>query len=405
MTWRDRYLEASFRGIKFYVTASPAEFGRHKIVHEFPSAIDPYIEDMGKKARRYPIEGFVIGDDYNFTRDLLINAAEEIGPGELVHPFLGIKSVECLNLKLTESFDEGSMAILSFEFVETGTASFGVSLIDETLALIDTARDFLLDQILAFQEIFSVIKAPGYIIDSATGLIDQIGDAIVSQNGLGVIGTTLGDLAGSVDDFKNEAKQLFDSPKELADAIVSSFENLAESFRSGPDGIRAVLRASRAELQIEKPSPFQTGSRKREKENLKSLEFIKNTASVYAATIRLAEVLSNIDSEPRVISSEDAIRLRDEIVASLDRLLELTELQDGYQTRLKLKASLLKTIPDAINLANSNTVTLERPTTPYNLAAKLYGSSDRFEELLERNQILNPSIIKPGTKIEFITQS
>ncbi|NRA68808.1 MAG: DNA circularization N-terminal domain-containing protein [Pseudobacteriovorax sp.] len=403
MSWRERYLEASFRGVKFFVTASPAEFGRHKIVHEFPSAVDPYIEDMGKKARIYPIEGFVIGDDYNFTRDLLIKASEEIGPGELIHPFLGIKSAHCLSLKLSESFDEGSLASFSFEFVEAGTAIFGAPIVDEILALIDTARDFLLDQILSFQQTFSVLKAPGYIVESASGLIDEIGDAIISQNGLGVIGSTINGLSDSIQDFKNEAKQLTESPKELTELIVSAFERLADSFSSGPDGVKAVIRASRTNLKVSKPSPFQTSNRNRESENLKALQFIVETSAVFAATNRLSKILSSRQNKPTVISTSDATSLRDEIITSIDRLLERTEYADGYNSRLQLKASLLKTIPDSIELANSESIIIETPTTPFNLSTKLYGSPDRFAELIERNQIQNPTILKPGTKLEFIT--
>ena len=404
MSWRERYLEASFRGVKFYVTASPAEFGRHKVVHEFPSATEPYIEDQGKKAARYPIEGFVIGEDYNFTRDLLIKASEEIGAGELVHPFLGIKSVECLSLKVRESFDEGSLAALTFQFVEAGTERFGFPVVDEILTLLEAVDDFLLDQVLAFQKVFSVLKAPGYIIDSAAGLLGRLADTITSQNGLGVIGATIDDLSESILGFRQEAISLVKAPKDLAEAITSALEDLAASFDSPLDGITSLARVARTELQTLAPSPFETATRKREQQNARSLAFVSKAAAVTAAVRSLAS-FTELSRPNRVLSTTDAIKLRDQIIEILDDLIMDADFSAGFHAMIRLKTSLLKAIPTGIDLVPSKTILVPTPTTAFNLATELYGDPSRYFEIIDRNGIENPALILPGTSIEYIASS
>ena len=121
MAWRDELRSASFRGVPFQVEGGTLTFGRRLAVHEYPQREKPYVEDLGKKAREYRLDAFVIGPDYMDKRDALIAALETPGAGQLVHPYFGSVVVTVTgDITVTEMTDRGGMAQISTTFIEAG---------------------------------------------------------------------------------------------------------------------------------------------------------------------------------------------------------------------------------------------------------------------------------------------
>lgn len=89
-TWLDTLLPASWRGVPFAVEISQEEWSRRVAVHEYPMRETIWIEDLGAGRNPVVITGFLVGDDVQFQRDALVAAAQEPGPGTLVHPTLGV---------------------------------------------------------------------------------------------------------------------------------------------------------------------------------------------------------------------------------------------------------------------------------------------------------------------------
>src|SRR5215216_9112 len=89
MAWEDNLLDASFDGIPFLYKRSRTRVGRRIQVHEFAKRDDPFAEDLGKKARRYVLECFIIGDNYAAGRDAMMEAIEIGGDHIITHPYLG----------------------------------------------------------------------------------------------------------------------------------------------------------------------------------------------------------------------------------------------------------------------------------------------------------------------------
>ena len=139
MTWRDRILPASFRGQSFFVArheAAPA--GRRLQVHEYPGSDDQLVEDLGRKTKRYQVEAFVLGDDYIFARDALLDACDRPGPGRLIHPYLGAFDASCEGVKLVETSEEGGIATLTIDFVRGGANKQPIA-VPDTAAAIEAA--------------------------------------------------------------------------------------------------------------------------------------------------------------------------------------------------------------------------------------------------------------------------
>src|SRR3989338_8034654 len=127
MGWKEQLRKASFRGIPFFVDASSSDFGRRNILHEYPLRDTPYSEDLGRKARQFMVEAYVLGDDYLGKRDALIAVCERPGQGQLIYPYYGQKLVAVIACRVEERVLEGRLARFSMTFAEAGERIFPAS--------------------------------------------------------------------------------------------------------------------------------------------------------------------------------------------------------------------------------------------------------------------------------------
>ena len=131
MAWRDRLLDASFRGAPFRVESHSAEAaGRRAAVHEYPGRDVPYAEDLGRRASEHRIQGYVLGPDYDRARDRLVAACAAPGPGRLVHPYLGELDALCTGCTVSERSGEGGVARVTLTLVEAGEARYPAATAD-----------------------------------------------------------------------------------------------------------------------------------------------------------------------------------------------------------------------------------------------------------------------------------
>lgn len=131
MPWRDRLLPASFRGVEFKVDTAGKAGGRRGVTHEFPKRDTPSDEDLGRRAKRWAVSGYVIGPDYDLQADALEEALNREGHGMLVHPTMGQMLVRCDVYTRGERRTEGGMATFDMTFIERGTQASDL-VIDDT---------------------------------------------------------------------------------------------------------------------------------------------------------------------------------------------------------------------------------------------------------------------------------
>lgn len=113
--------QGSFRGIVFdCAMTSSEEFGRRHAIHEYPQRDEVFVEDLGKKVAPFEITAIVIGPDWLERSERLRAAAEEAGPGELVHPWHGVRRVVCLGVKRSYNTRELGAASFVFTFIQAG---------------------------------------------------------------------------------------------------------------------------------------------------------------------------------------------------------------------------------------------------------------------------------------------
>lgn len=182
MAWKDRLVDASFRGVSFKTEDESSTAGRRVETHEFVNRDKPYTEDLGKATSRPKFSAYVIGDDCYEQRDRLIEALNKPGPGTLIHPAYGEMSV-CVDgeINVSSSSSEGRMVRFDLRFVEAGELTYPTSgaatantLVSSCSALDDCISDnfekFGMDGMADFVQ--------GDVLERATGILDFVSDSM-----------------------------------------------------------------------------------------------------------------------------------------------------------------------------------------------------------------------------------
>ena len=252
MSWRDNLVPASYNGVPFKIDSSTYTAGRRTEVKNFPGNDAPSLQDFGADATEINIEAFVIANienefDYFEERDALIAAINQIGVGELVHPYYGILEVYPLGkAKIRETTRQGGIARLSMRFVRvneeeqklilpstkiqqanitienlpTDSEDYN-SLIDYAVRLADdNAADSFA---LSFKEERSNVAA---LLSSIKGAIQNIQAAIFRIKGAisDIISKVTGTLSGILsilDTIINAPCSLFNSIRNAGDVFLS----------------------------------------------------------------------------------------------------------------------------------------------------------------------------------------
>jgi len=130
------FLSASWKGMEFQVDSSSDEFGRRGESYEYPLGEIIGYKDLGRKARKFSVEGYLIGGDQVAQTNAMAALAESPEPGMLVHPIYGSQLCACITLTTKADYKkEARVTRLTFEFVEA-SASLAPYMIGVTIAVV-----------------------------------------------------------------------------------------------------------------------------------------------------------------------------------------------------------------------------------------------------------------------------
>lgn len=390
MTWRDELRQASFRGVHFKVKTTDETFGRRQVTHEFPQRDKPYTEDMGRKADEFVIEGYVIGDDYNLARDALIAACrDEVGPGTLIHPYLGERTVTCKGLRVRHSSDDGRMCTISMTFLEEGDPIGDV--IEDTPGAVKTRALFTKTAAKqSFLQRFLTAGMPGFVLASAQGLVEDLAAAL-DFKGVKADLDAAADYAYAVRNLSADAADLVTSPGDLADRIGDTLGLLRTSFSSSADLLQGLFDDNDTTVT----AVSSTASRRQEAENDNALRgLIRQTALAEAAQQRVTEVQ---------VSHEDAVNARDGLLERIDTESESAD-DTVYQALLALRSDVARALPaPGETLPNLITYTPRVTLPSLVIAQQLYGDASREAEIVARNNPAHPGFMRGGAPLEVLS--
>lgn len=396
MTWREdlrrvtfngrELIGASFRGVPFFVEASERSGGRRLAVHQFVGRDDVYAEDMNRDSRGFRVDGYVIGDDYLAQKDALIAALEDVaGPGELVHPYEGVRRVACPKFAVRNTKADGGMATFSIEFVETPTqAPAPVGEVDAT-GTIAAAADAA--QVAAAAELasdYDVEDLPAFALESAEAALVTATESLAEKVAPIIAATQeLAEFAGQIELITARASSLVRQSAALLEDFLGAIEGLAETAATSPGELfDALLEVYATDLGA--PVVPITATRARELANQSAV----TAALRRAVAIEAARLAPSIPYE----SIEEALDARSRIADALDTEAG-TASDDAYPALVALRAEVLRGVPGTATYARE--ITVSRPSTIPSLllAYQLYGSVAREGDLVARNKIQHPGFV------------
>lgn len=395
MTWRDQQaansvggqrLRGSFRGAEFIAPDDDLELGRRTQVHEYPQRDLPYVEDLGRKARRFQLEVFVAGPDYMAARDALIAEIEKPGPGLLTHPYYGTLNVTVVEARVRQSSREGGKATFTLTCIEGGENIFPSTEVDTAATTAAAADAASTSAIAEFARRFSVEGLTGW---SVTALEDEVARTLSGVTQL------VGDVAGAI------AAEIR-APYNMGGLIVGNIQQIA-SLAAEP---REALRLYKGLFDAGADSPeiaATTATRRQQAQATAALQEFTRASAVIEACRAASE--SHFDA------SDDAMRARDELLDAIEARMEATDPVTGgpigvelFDALRSLRAAMVQDL--RVRGAKLPRITYHTPqaTLPARvLAYRIYGDASRAEEIVARNKIRHPGFVPGGVALEVLT--
>lgn len=394
-----RYLPASFRGVNFKVENVDLDAGRRVATHEYPYKNAPYSEDLGRKKREWAIEAYVLGADYEASRDKLLAAIETEGPGVLVHPYYGTLSVICTGCKLRESKTELGICYFSLSFIESGLKEFPEVGTDPSVKVLSTVEELQAISSTAFEKIYSVVDAPSFVLDSAESKLTNFTN-VVEGEATKIRGVTerLADYTYQIRNMKADVRTIAQTPSRVAANFVNTLNSLLAILPGGTKQMKSAFRGiSRYGVDFD-TSNTSTSSR---------LNDAANAGALSALSFQLVTGLMASEAASRIYNTfDDAVTDRDEVLAMIDEILESTRDDNVYRGFHRLRARLASAVPNPTqDLSQISTVELGEVTPSLVLAYDLYNSFDFETDIIERNHIKHPGFLPALRELKVLRQA
>lgn len=406
MTWRDdlrrvtitvdgrkrNLIGASFRGVPFFVESSERGGGRRVVIHEFPLADTPFGEDLGKRAGTFKVEGYVVGDDYVTQRDALRAALEdEEGPGELVHPYHGIRVALCSQLNIRESRTQGGFAAFSLEFAETPAQAPTPGIVDDPAGQVSASADAAaVASDVEFLSAYDPTNLPEHALASAETAVTNAAAGLKSELALVVSATQeLAGLTAQVALITAEASSLVRTPALIMGKFRTVITSLVSTALAAPG---AVLDALTAAYSVDLGSlvPSNTPTRAKEFANQVAIQNGLRRVMLVEA-VRLAPLVA-------FVTIDDATAARNTLVALLDAHAAAAG-DTSYPALVDLRSQLMRAVPGGQAFARVVTVTRPQAIPSLLLTYQLYGAVDLELDVVARNGVAHPGFIAGDLKV------
>lgn len=421
MAWRDELRPASFRGVPFFVSGVDGDHGRRLATHEYPSRDDPYLEDMGRRARERTVEGYILEPDHIQKSKDLIDACERAGPGTLVHPWLGEMQVVCTSCRQSFSAADGGMCRFSLGFTEAGQARYPEA--TENAAAATDVAGLSADEanLRQLSKEFGVEGFPDYVstdaVDGVKGFAadvkETIGPAIESAQ-------AAAKWAQGVAKMVADAQALVRNPLLLGNRILGVLDigNVSgmSSITNYGLGLAqdAITYASTGQTPVSwtryltlanwTPSfsaiGLTTSIRIQQSQNRTAFTgFVRRTAVTQAARSAVRQ---------RFETQQEALYARDTIADLIDTHAE-TASDDVFRASMALRAKVVRSLSAAApTLPKIITVQLGRSLPSVVVSHQLYGDDPtiviaRADDIVTRNKIRHPLFVPGAVDIQAIT--
>ncbi|WP_063502200.1 DNA circularization protein [Escherichia coli] len=414
----DGLRDASFRGVPFFLVDTEGTGGRRAIPRAYPRRETAWTDDNGAVPGQQQINAKLPGKNFQDDLNALLDALNTPGPGELIHPWFGIQTVQVGKVTHRLSTEEDGIAYVTFEVFEAGERLFPSAAdntqqevltgIDAVKAAIDDgdwfgaldglgemADSFLadmenlvanlptlpaalnqwMDRLNHFKEMAgTIIATPGRLVSELSSFIDGVVDLVTEPPEALAVYTTLrnqwaGERARQVatgalpEDITVKPGSVTDGEPGFAIGLSPAYQPVSDSLQKNIDDFRQVV----------------------------VLETLLGQANAVASM--------TFDTSDAALSAGDtlAAELHEQAVAAVENNQRAL-----WRTLRDLRQAVITDARErAARLPETRQVTLTTTTSAALLAWREHGDTSRRDEIVQRNRLRHPSFILPTQPVEI----
>lgn len=391
---------ASFRGVPFRTTDMDTSVGRRNELHEYPMRDLPYVDDLGRRARQFQVNGYVVGENYLQERDALIEALEAYGPGELIHPRYGMRNVSVVGqVSIRESSSDGGIARFSITFAESGENTFPQTASSTQDGVHDAADALDSASGDRFASLVDVAGAAALAAD-LVGRVNSSLDALQQMVGLNGLVDLAGDIVRGASSISGRLATLIRTPETLALQLRSLYQQLGLAIKRPKSAIadlRAEYGSNDSAPWTSSPGsavPPQASTAARRVVNAAAMEEFVRTQVI----VTQARILTDAIDAKEVTTAQDARDQADVVLEEIDHELEAYDPPSQRAAALiALRVAIVKDVSEqADRLQQRSTYTTQAVLPALLIAQRVYQDGSRADELVTRNQVRNPLFVPAG---------
>lgn len=415
MAWANTLLDCSFRDVVFDVVGTRDSYGRAISVAEIPYVDGGVVEDLGARPVRFSLQAIFFGDDYEVRLDVALKAFNERGVGELQHPVLGKRQVQCVSAEVGHSAPEPDSCTVQLEFIESGEpkAFFEAAGVEQVQAEVGALGDSALDE------------SSSWLADIVTAIRKAAPLAALDELRQSMLGPLLG-FVGQTQGVSLSALDVLDVPRAWARDIsalshgviaTSSFgDNLMADWRSVTGvfsrlGSTYGFGSSAASTSSGSAPAWRVGTTPSEAQGVAAANMCLavNNATAQAdvaAVVLAAEAETPTLSPVEIETVVNAVRIEIDVAIVVARAVMPLEKSRRVVEPLKDLALALQQSGQAIIERRPPLTdrTLEAPGNLRLIAHLWYGDHSRALELFRLNGLRNPNALQKGDVLRAFTR-
>lgn len=403
-------LICSYKGVQLHVDRISATSGRSKANYLYLNSGRRVSKDLGQFPNVFRVEGFTYstdGDEYASKRDAMRSILDSPLDGEFVHPFAG--NFWCSHGTYTWEEDFGRINECRFSFTLEQVSKDGSNPLTPTGELFNKSqiKKLALDTNRALQSACSDAFSATTSINkgSAASLIGKVGSKL--KDTFGSVGETLSkanDYADKALDIAENAAYYANNPRAafaamadgilgidgLTNSIYAKFRTVQNMFNFGDDNTDSGFAITSPTRISETPTTWEDAERTKNAKLVRT--FMQSAATVQAfstagtsdpeTTEEIDDFIEVLETQFRTISGQ---LTNDDTATTKNLGTSQPDFGSAYESLLELRSSVYGYLTQKrANAAYVKTITVE-PMPCSELSYRLYGTSDRMDEIMKLN--------------------
>lgn len=368
----------SFNSVPFFVEESNTNGGRNVVTTALPFTDQHINEDVGKQIREFSIRFYLVGENCESQRESLEEAFNAEGAFELIHPHYGRMMARCKSYGMAFTKSEQQYISGDVTFIpEADPKKAGFSVVDLRGQTEEKLNGSASKAMAFFNESFKIAGAANTIVTAAVDAADVILDKIEAGR---TLMRKVSAFVQNLSQIRDNLAAILNTPADFAARIENLITMTQETF--GDDDLTDYVNESLVVLDsIEVNDGIMASDEAQNK--------IQTMALMFAAKMVAKTVLN-----ARFNNADEVHQIQVRIADCFERAMEKVSNVDDYANLADLEATLSKYLHEVVSkLAVIVEMPLKNTRDILTVTFDCYGSLDKMEEIIERNEISDPSVI------------